>query len=137
MNRKGQRRFRTFYEYIEFVFKNKIGNNRQFYNKFMNQINQWNADSYTHCTEIIENFLHQKYIQLSIYMRCSMFSNQFKANKSQINSIMNLEQLAITKSKKSFVSTIIDGQRFFGLPKYFFRLNFTYGICDIPCCEVQ
>ena len=72
-----------------------------------------------------------------------MFSNPFyircKKNHQSYNIhlVKSLHQLSIDKSKLPFVSTIIDGQQFFGLPKYFFRFNFTSAVDNVPCCEVQ
>jgi hypothetical protein len=54
-----------------------------------------------------------------------------------VHVVKSLQQLSIVKSKLPFVSTIIDGIQFFGLPKYFFRLHFTSAVNHVPCCEVQ
>ena len=37
----------------------------------------------------------------------------------------------------SFISSMQQGIRYFGIPRYFFRLEFTSGINHVPICCVQ
>ena len=46
-------------------------------------------------------------------------------------------QLNPRKHVLSFISSMQQGIRYFGIPRYFFRLNFTSGIKFIPFCCVQ
>ena len=46
-------------------------------------------------------------------------------------------QLNPRKHVNPFISTMQRGKRFFGVPKYFFRLTFTSAIIGVPMCCVQ
>ena len=67
---------------------------------------------------------------VQVYTKALIFSNVFKStverrhHRPQLP--LSLFALSSTSHKNSFVSTIIDGVPYFGIPLYFFRLTLGY-----------
>ena len=80
------------------------------------------------------------YVIKQVFSEALIFSNLFKCRtlrRGNINLTYNLNAKIKKKCKYPFVSTIKDGMQYFGIPIFFFRLDFTSFIVQIPTAFVR